>query len=211
MSYLDALQVILINEGATDLAKGDTGKVDNPKDPGGRTNFGITQATYSAWRRRHDLPVADVFDCTILEMQALYETLYWQDSGAELCEDYGRAKLALAVFDMGVNMGIDRSRKYLQDAIGVKVDGVLGPNTKRALASCDELTAFRRFQDMRARFHLVRCDIDTREHASILEVAGLPTPKPKADQKVFLNSWLSRMRRVARTAGVEPSSLYAKR
>ena len=31
------------------------GKVDNPKDPGGRTAYGVTQNTYNAWRAKHGL------------------------------------------------------------------------------------------------------------------------------------------------------------
>ena len=33
------------------------GFVDHPNDPGGRTNKGVTQKVYDAWRKRQGLPV----------------------------------------------------------------------------------------------------------------------------------------------------------
>jgi hypothetical protein len=51
-TFADALSHLLVREG---------GKVDNPKDPGGRTNQGVTQRVYNGWRTRSHLPVRDVY------------------------------------------------------------------------------------------------------------------------------------------------------
>lgn len=37
------------------------GKVDHLKDPGGRTNRGITQRVYNAWWSKQNLPARDVY------------------------------------------------------------------------------------------------------------------------------------------------------
>ena len=56
MSFPLALRIVLKNEG---------GKVDNPHDPGGRTNKGITNRVYRAWKKD---PTADVFNATDQEI-----------------------------------------------------------------------------------------------------------------------------------------------
>jgi lysozyme family protein len=46
------------------------GLVDDPEDPGGRTNQGITQRVYDAWRRRQGLPAQDVESIADAEVKA---------------------------------------------------------------------------------------------------------------------------------------------
>ena len=53
------------------------GKVDNPKDPGGRTAYGVTQNTYNAWRAKHGLSQKDVFQIADSEVAAIYRQEYW--------------------------------------------------------------------------------------------------------------------------------------
>ena len=56
-----ALPHVLVHEG---------GKVDHPKDPGGRTNKGVTQRVYNAWRGKSHLPMRDVYLIDDLEVAA---------------------------------------------------------------------------------------------------------------------------------------------
>src|SRR5687767_11276425 len=53
------------------------GKVNHPKDPGGRTNCGITQRVYDAWRVRNDLAPRDVYAMEARERDAIYRGQYW--------------------------------------------------------------------------------------------------------------------------------------
>ena len=100
------------------------GFVNNPADPGGATNFGITIEGLSDWRG-HPCSVEDVRDMHATEAQAIYRGRYWLPSteGALL------PGLDLMVFDFGVNHGPAASVKMLQQIIGVPADGYIGPET----------------------------------------------------------------------------------
>lgn len=97
--YARALQFVLRWEG---------GFVDDPDDPGGRTNRGITQQVYRDYL--HD-PHADVAAITADEVGAIYKSQYW----APLCLDLADP-LALVVFDSAVNCGVGRTRGWLLKA-----------------------------------------------------------------------------------------------
>ena len=49
------------------------GKVDDPRDPGGRTAYGVTQNTYNAWRAKHGLSQKDVFQIAESGVAAIYK------------------------------------------------------------------------------------------------------------------------------------------
>lgn len=104
------------------------GKVHHPEDPGGRTAYGVTQATYDAWRKKHNRPTQDVFNIARSEIEAIYRVEYWDKvRGDDLPEG-----LDLAVFDYAVNSGVGRAAKHLQSIVGVTQDGAIGPKTIQA-------------------------------------------------------------------------------
>lgn len=76
------------------------GYVDHPKDPGGATNMGITQAALSDWR---DRPVSrfEVRTLTRVEADAIYRARYWN---AVRGDDLPPG-LDLVAFDGAVNSG----------------------------------------------------------------------------------------------------------
>jgi lysozyme family protein len=108
------------------------GFTDNPADPGnwtgGRvgagvcrgTKFGISAAAHS------DLNIEDL---TIDEAKTLYQRDYW----ARVNGDRMPASVALLVFDAAVNNGIARAVRWLQQAVSVAQDGVIGPGTLQAI------------------------------------------------------------------------------
>lgn len=101
---------------------------NDPDDPGGATNFGITQNTLSQYRFTHpDFPDS-VRDLTEDEAKRIYADVYWIWSGIE--DD----PLASKLFDMGVNMGLSKAVKGLQAVLSMLghilvQDGRLGPVT----------------------------------------------------------------------------------
>lgn len=124
MTFDDALHAVLKYEG---------GYVDDPADPGGATNMGITIGTLSDWLGRpatKDQVRALVYP----DVRPIYEKRYW---AACRCGEMPTG-LALVVFDSGVNQGPGRAKRLLQQALGVTEDGILGPQTMAAVTAADE-------------------------------------------------------------------------
>ena len=111
------------------LMKHEGGFVDHPSDPGGATNYGITQAVARAngfTRHMRDLPRDTA--------KAIYKNLYWDAVGiVNLPPD-----VQFTVFDGAVNSGAKQSVKWLQRAVNVQDDGVIGHVTIHA---CNMLPA----------------------------------------------------------------------
>jgi len=101
------------------------GKVDNPKDPGGRTNQGVTQRVYDGWRLANGLRKRDVYAMIADERDAIYRLQYWD----AIKGDYLPSGVDLTVMDGGVNSGVSRGSKWLQLALGVTADGAIGSVT----------------------------------------------------------------------------------
>lgn len=105
------------------------GKSNHPKDAGGRTNRGVTQASYDAYRRSQSLNTRDVYEITGDEVIDLYWRNYWEPiRGDEL-----PIGLDVAVFDFAVNSGVSRAVRYLQSVLGVSPDGWFGNSTLAAV------------------------------------------------------------------------------
>ncbi len=109
---------------------GDNTFTDDPYDPGGPTNRGITLAVYAAWK---GVPA----DAALKEelkripdeaVRAIYVARYWMPSG---CPDLAPA-LAFFHFDAAVNHGVVGAIRLLQRAVGTDVDGEIGPLTLAA-------------------------------------------------------------------------------
>ena len=114
--FNDIIEVVLHHEG---------GYVNDPKDPGGETNFGIA-------KRSH--PDVDIKNLTKEGAKEIYKEHYWDGNKVDELPD----NLKHIYFDMCVNQGKSRAVKILQRAANakgadLKVDGGLGPMTLRAI------------------------------------------------------------------------------
>lgn len=89
------------------------GKVDDPKDPGGRTNQGVTQGVYDVYRVRKGLPKQSVYAIAPIEVSDIYRNQYWLPTG---CDNLPSGVNLLA-FDIAVNMGIGRIRPWLAASV----------------------------------------------------------------------------------------------
>ena len=118
-NYPQALKQVLKYEG---------GYVDHPKDPGGPTNKGVTQAVYDNWRKSQNLSIQSVRAIADSEVAAIYKNLYWDRISGDLLP----SGVDFAVFDFAVNSGVSRAAKTLQSVVGVTQDGVIGPATIQA-------------------------------------------------------------------------------
>lgn len=113
------------------VLKYEGGKVDDPRDPGGRTAYGVTQATYNSWRNDNNLGRKDVFTITQDEVAAIYKQNYWDKIRGDDLPD----GVDFATFDYAVNSGVSRAAKALQAVVGVPQDGIIGPKTIAAVKS----------------------------------------------------------------------------
>lgn len=94
------------------------GYVDDPNDPGGATNKGITLATFKRWRASQGQPEPtkdDLRALTDAEANQIYLEWYWRASGA----DQLPWPLCLAHFDTAVNAGTGRAKEMLERSNGV--------------------------------------------------------------------------------------------
>jgi len=136
------------------------GYVDDPADPGGATNMGITLATYREWSDDQDLGAAQVQDMTRRTARAIYRSLYWNPLRADALP----AGVDLSVFDMGVNAGIWCSAKLLQRTLGFtgeEVDGSIGPETLAAAARFDARSLVDDLAERQAAYYRRLADFPT--------------------------------------------------
>ena len=121
MSDFDkAVVVVLAHEG---------GFVDDPADPGGATNFGIS----TPFLKQHGLPCTyeDVKNMTVDFAKKCYFDFFWTP------QFYGKLDdqvIATKMFDAAVNMGPQQANRLLQKALGamgfeIVPDGFIGSQT----------------------------------------------------------------------------------
>ncbi len=136
------------------------GYADNPADPGGATNMGITLATYRQWSDNPDLGATQVEGMTERTARAIYRALYWNPLRADALP----AGVDLSVFDMGVNAGIWGSARLLQRALGFTgeaVDGCVGPETLAAAARGDPRSLIDDLAERQAAYYRSLSDFAT--------------------------------------------------
>lgn len=132
------------------------GFVDNPADPGGATNLGITKATLEDFREK-SVTVDDVRNLTKDEAQEIYRAKYWN---VMRCNDLPPG-IDLMVFDFGVNAGPQRSVKLLQKVAGVTTDGSVGPITLAAVRAANPADLVSRFAQGRMDHYRSLSTFDT--------------------------------------------------
>jgi lysozyme family protein len=109
------------------------GFTNDPKDPGGATNFGITQETLSRWRKR-PVSEAEVAAMTYEEAKEIFFAEYWSRSSCDAMP----GPLALPVYNIAVHAGVGTAARFLQLALNsngasVTVDGGIGGETLGAI------------------------------------------------------------------------------
>jgi len=134
-NFTPALACVLVHEG---------GKDDDPRDPGGRTAYGVIQRRYDQYRVSKGLPKRDVWSIEPAERSEIYKTMYWD----VILGDRLPAGTDYAVFDGCVNSGDMQAAKWLQRAINdvragigrgpIAVDGRIGEGTIVALNEIED-------------------------------------------------------------------------
>lgn len=104
------------------------------------TNRGISAMTY---------PHLDIKHLTDEQIKAIYFEDWWQALGM----DRFRPAMQYQLFDAAVQHGWSRAVRMLQRAGGAKADGIIGPNTLKAINALDINDLVMRFVSYRVRFY----------------------------------------------------------
>ena len=118
------------------IAKWEGGYSNDPADPGGPTNFGITQDRLSQARGRQ-VSAAEVKALPYTEALDIFKRYYW----SPLRADDLPIALAIMTYNAGVNSGPSRGARFLQQSLnrqgaGLDEDGEIGPLTIAAARAC---------------------------------------------------------------------------
>jgi len=163
--FSECVAIVLRHEG---------GFVDDPRDPGGATNRGITLRTLREWRGDDSLTAEDVRNMTEAEAREIYLARYWNPvRGDDLPPG-----IDLAVFDWAVLGGVGRAARDLQTVLGVRVDGAIGRQTLAAAREADAEEVIRalcrrRLAYLRTRPHWATYGVGWSNRVRAIEQAAL--------------------------------------
>ena len=149
------------------------GYVNDPTDPGGETKYGISKRSY---------PHLDIKNLTLGQAQEIYYRDFWKELHLD---DILKYKIALELFDTGVNMGQGTAGEFLQEALNLMnrdqrnfpdlaVDGIVGPVTMVAYRKVDDRILLK-----------VLNGLQFRRYADICE--------RKPSQEKYFNGWMKRV------------------
>jgi lysozyme family protein len=139
------------------VLKFEGGYVDDPDDPGGETNKGITMATFRLCS--HELlgiaPTSDNLKAlTDAQAGIIYKARYWDAMQGDAINLQDLANIAC---DFHVNAGTNATT-LLQEVMngmgaGLKVDGKIGPASIQVLNRLDQKQVYRQYKQGRIRYY----------------------------------------------------------
>ena len=138
-NWQKSLNLVLQSEG---------GYSDDPKDPGGRTNLGVTQSVWESWVGRVSSE-KEMRNLVPADVEPLYKRKYWDACDCDLLPD----GLDYLVFDFAVNAGVGRSVKTLQSCVDATMDGQIGKNTLGAVSTFPVEVVIFKFSDEKVKFY----------------------------------------------------------
>lgn len=101
------------------------GYVNDPNDPGGETQWGISKRSY---------PNLDIAALTRDAAIAIYKRDFWDAIKA----DGLPGSVVFQLFDFAINSGVGTAVRYFQRALGVADDGYWGPHSQSVADSTSE-------------------------------------------------------------------------
>jgi len=137
------------------------GYVDDPLDRGGETKFGIA---------KNANPDVDIYNLDWQGAKDIYYNRYWLEASCDKLPP----RVAILHFDGCVNHGISRATKFMQRALNLFDDGIIGPQTIESANNEDPIKLCFDICNQREQFYR---DIVAR----------------KPNQSRYLNGWLRRI------------------
>lgn len=157
------------------------GYVDDPSDPGGATNYGISlrylkglPLSLADIDGDGDVDKYDIRAMTPEKAAELYKRDFWDGLNLDrMCQE-DKPLFSIALFDTAVNMGCGRARILAQQAAGTHPDGIWGPKTRAAFATRSDTVLAE-----------LLCFYRRKHYAHIVDV------RPSSEK--FLKGWLRRV------------------
>lgn len=189
----------LFDAALTHVLEMEGGYTNDPADPGGPTNFGITLAGYASFSKtavtpaNRDALIYGLQHIGLADVRAIYLNDYWTSAG---CRQLS-APVAFFHFDTAVNMGTGTAIRMLQTALDCQIDGELGPQTQTAAARAEPAKTLATYADLRRRRYrslagfprfgrgwLSRVDTTLTRSLALISTTGTPAmttePTPSA-------------------------------
>jgi lysozyme family protein len=146
------------------LFKDEGGFVDNPEDPGGPTNYGIsarflTDAHLFQYDRNGNgiIDAEDMKELSINDAKTIYRTYWWDLYGYDRIEN---EHIATKLLDEAVNLGQISAVRQMQRAINVLAkseelieDGKMGLKTIDAINQTNSLNLLEAFETVCAKYY----------------------------------------------------------
>jgi lysozyme family protein len=125
------------------LLKFEGGYSNHPADTGLETMYGITEKVARA--NGYTGPMRDL---SLDTAKQIYKKLYWDACRCDQMPD----SLRYPLFDAAVHSGPAQSIRWIQGAVGVKTDGVIGPITQQAINVAPVQITRQKMLGLRLRF-----------------------------------------------------------
>lgn len=154
MTFDDVFERLIGHEG---------GYVNNPNDPGGETNWGITKATAKVTGY-----LGSMRQMSREQAKLIYKSAYWDRAR---CDELPVA-VAFQYFDAAVNHGAGNAVRFLQRAAGVADDGKLGPASLAAINTTPVNDLLMLFNAERLEFYTKLNTFDSFGKGWVRRVAG---------------------------------------
>lgn len=122
------------------LMENEGGFVNNPKDPGGATKYGVSKKQY---------PNLDIENLTLEQAKEICKRDYWYKYKCDRLPD----ALSVALLDFAYMSKPPRPIKFLQKALGVTADGVIGNQTIGAAWSKPLKPVLKEYMDARLDYY----------------------------------------------------------
>jgi lysozyme family protein len=151
------------------IKKWEGGYANDPDDKGGCTMMGVTIKVYQKYFGK-DKTCEDLKNITDEEWLEIFKDGYWKPWKADEIKNQSIAQLCV---DMGWGSGPKTAIKKVQECLGCKPDGIVGPKTLAALNANPSSGVFRRLWVMRYQW--------------LIEISK------KGNNKKFLRGWHNRL------------------
>lgn len=174
------------------IKKWEGGFVNDLADSGGATNKGVTLETYRKYcktKKKRYPSVEDLKNITEDEVIDILKMFYWNPCKGDLINNQSIANLIVnSVWGSGLGY-----IKKIQETIGVKPDGIVGPKTLNVINSSNQEEIFEKLWNRRKKFFEDITLNNIKQYEKKIGRQATEQELMKHTYKRFLKGWLNRL------------------